>query len=137
MLSSRGLSNGEYVIPSASTPVFATVTYDAELEADDFERSVAGRLGSAGGVTAGELVSVERRGGGGGGAFFAGDPPGPASVPRRAGIGGAVEGVGAGAAGERGSGSPVMYLDEKVSSTRWTCIRLLESSSVSLMCTLL
>ena len=30
-----------------------------------------------------------------------------------------------------------MYLDEKVSSTRWTCIRLLESSSVSLMCTLL
>ena len=73
MLSSRGLSKGEYVIPSASTLVFATVTYDAELDADDLERSVPGRLGSAGGVTAGDAFSVERRGGGGGGAFFAGE----------------------------------------------------------------
>ena len=116
VLSSRGLSNGEYVSPSGSevaAPVNTSELY--ELDVDDFVRSVPGRLGTGGGVGAlEESDSVDLRGGGGGGAFFAGDPD---VVSRRTGTGGGRD-TGTGTAGEAGAGRPVTYLDERASSTR-------------------
>ncbi len=89
-------------------PVTARVLY--ELDADECVRTVAGRLGTGGGVDEAEEESVDLRGGGGGGAFFGVELD---VVSRRMGMGGGTE-AGAGAA----AGRPVMYLDDIVSSRR-------------------